>query len=181
MAWHQLKSVRHNILSTHFSCDLYRWRFVIHGGIDDFSRMIVFPECNTNNRAITLLRLFPHAVNVFGLPSRMRSDKGGENVMVTLYMLNHPLRGPDRGSHIAGRSVHNQRIERLWRDLIIGCTFVFYSLFHYIERCGILELHLFALHYMFLPRINRNLQMFQEAYNRAPLSTERGYSCGSGR
>ena len=61
--------------------------------------MIVFLECNTNNRATTVMRLFQHAVNVFGLPPRVRSDKGGENVMAALYMLNHPLRGPDRGSH----------------------------------------------------------------------------------
>ena len=37
-------------------------------------------------------------------------------------------------------------------------------------------MHMFALHYVFLPRINRNLNMFQEAYNGAPLSTERGCS-----
>ena len=142
--------------------------------------MIVFLQCNTNNRALTVLRLFQGAVGTYGLPSRVRSDKGGENVLVTLYMLNHPLCGPDRGSHIAGRSVHNQRIESPWMDLLMGCTFVFYNLFDHMESCDILEpsngLHLFALHYVFLPRINRNLQIFKEGYNSAPLSAERGSS-----
>lgn len=39
--------------------------------------MIVFLQCNRNNRALTVLRLFQGAVETYSLPSRVRSDKGG--------------------------------------------------------------------------------------------------------
>ena len=103
---------------------LIRWRFVIPGGIDGFSRLIVYSSCATNNYALKVLALFLEDVGRNGWPSRVRSDKGGggggggENIEVARAMLRH--RELDRGSIIAGLSVHNQRIERLWRDVFIG-------------------------------------------------------------
>ena len=84
---------------------LIRWRIVTHGGIDGYSRMIVYLCASTNNRASTVHSLFMEAVERFGLPSRVRSDEGGENVMVAQHMLHY--RGTDRGSMITGTSVHN--------------------------------------------------------------------------
>lgn len=61
---------------------LISWGFVIHGAIDGHSRLIVFLNCSTNNRKETVHDLFQEAVANFGIPSRIRTDKGGENVIV---------------------------------------------------------------------------------------------------
>ncbi|XP_048854383.1 uncharacterized protein LOC125722239 isoform X3 [Brienomyrus brachyistius] len=87
---------------------LIRWRFIIHGGIDGFSRLVVYLTADTNNRADTVLHAFLDAVRQYGLPSRVRSDKGGENFEVAHFMVQ--TQGENRNSHITGRSVHNQRL-----------------------------------------------------------------------
>jgi len=55
---------------------------------------------------------------------------GYENSDVALFMLER--RGTGRGSHITGKSVHNTRIEQLWRDLFEQFTGPFHRMFWFV-------------------------------------------------
>ena len=159
---------------------LIRWNFVVHGCIDGFSRRVTFLHCNPNNLSETVLTLFLNAVERDGglWPSRIRVDRGVENVLVCDAMVE--ARGEGRGSFIAGPSTHNQRIERLWRDVFRCVLHFFYYVFYAMEDAGILFLdnpqHMFTLHYVYLPRINQALQEYKEAFNHHGVRTANNWS-----
>ena len=80
-------------------------------------------------------------------------------------------------SVLVGSSVHNQHIECFWRDMHRCATSVYYRLFYYLEHELLnptSSVHIFALHYVYLPRINRSLKQFLEAWNNHGVRTEHG-------
>ena len=76
---------------------------------------------------------------------------------------------------ITGSSTHNQRIKRLLRDTHRSVTTLYYHLFYFLESQGLLDplndMHIFALHYVYLPRISRALTIFKQGWNHHGIRT----------
>ena len=76
---------------------------------------------------------------------------------------------------ITDKSVHNQCIERLWREVNRTVANKFKNLFMYLETSGLFhslnETHLFCLQYVYLPEINVSLAELAREWNYHGLTT----------
>ena len=88
--------------------------------------------------------------------------------------------GSNRGSIITGSSVHNQRIEGFWREVNRVIESRFLNIVLYLEINGPFnhddEGHLYCLHAVYLPLINKAVQELSDQWNDHPVSSEMSYS-----
>ena len=152
-----------------------RWRLVIHSGIGGFSRLVVFLKCSANNKVKTVLDSFYQAIQRYRTPLKIRTDHGTENIEVARYILEK--HGVEGNPVITDKSVHDQRIERLWVDLNTYVIQHFRNIFYNLElEHGVnssCDIDLYALHYVFVLRINNMLQEFSSTWNNHSVRTKR--------
>jgi len=132
----------------------------------------------TNNKASSALLVFIESIKEFGVSSRIRLDGGTEFNHVETLM--NVLNGENRGTVMRGQSVHNQRIERLWRDVFCKVLSRFYKIFLHMESHNILDksdvIHMYSLHYVYGTRIQKSLNDWISAHNNHPIRTEKNQS-----
>ena len=152
---------------------LIRWKFVIHGATDGFSRTVTMMNCSTDNQASTVLQHFLTGTSKYGLPCSVRTDGGGENIDVWRHMIQY---WGSSSCVIVGSSVHNTRIERLWRDVRKSVLEPLRVTLFALEEEGILdpdnEMDIFCLHQALKNRIDQKLSEFTQSWNNHPLRTE---------
>lgn len=155
-----------------------RWGIWVHGGIDGYSRKVVYLNASNCNTKAAAACHFVAATTLCGVPSRTRMDHGSENNDIVKFV--EKVNGEERGSAVQGISTHNVRIERLWRDAFTKALCYFYILFFHMEDHHILNredvVQMFCLQHVFIPRINRFLQEWKAAWNNRSCSSLHGQS-----
>lgn len=77
---------------------------------------------------------------------------------------------------LLGSSVHNQRVKRFNGEINRNVRQKYAALFYKLEEQGLLNvncpLDLFALQYVFVPRINESLSLLANCHNNHSISTE---------
>ncbi|KAF6747406.1 hypothetical protein DFP72DRAFT_1149225 [Ephemerocybe angulata] len=114
-------------------------------------------------------------VEKYSWPSRVRGDFGTENNVIEREMIAHW--GVSHRPYLRGRSVHNVRIERLWRDVRKDSLENFRQIFLHLEDVDLLcpdsPIHLTCLYLVFHQRIQHSLDETRTSWNNHTIRTAR--------
>ena len=171
--------------------ELKPFGFSIHGGIDGFSRRILWLEVgHTNKNPKVVAHYFVNCVQqVGGLPRIVRADAGTENVNVS--GIQRFLRRDDEDSFggeksfMYGKSTSNQRIESWWSFLRKSFTGWWMEFFKKMredgEYCDDNPVHIQCLSYCFMSLLKEELYCVAQNWNLHKIRPTRNPDSPSGR
>ena len=142
--------------------------FPIHGGIDGFSRFILWLDLCKSNKdpKITCTLYMNHIAAIQGAPHKVVADRGTENIYIAA---SQRFFRQSEGSFIYGRSISNQRIESWWSMLRRSCTNWWINFFRDIVELGIYDLtdniHVECAKFCFGVLIQNDLDKIRESWN----------------
>ncbi|KAG1908800.1 uncharacterized protein F5891DRAFT_937297 [Suillus fuscotomentosus] len=105
------------------------------------------------------------------MPSRVRGDRGGENLQVATHLV--ATNGHNRGSFLWGSSTRNSHIEWLWVEVGTQFAHRWRGFFTRLERLHKLDIdkpgHIWLLSVLFSSALNDDCQQFQQEWNSHPI------------
>ncbi|VDI81042.1 Hypothetical predicted protein [Mytilus galloprovincialis] len=162
----------------------------VHGGIDGFSRKILWLKATSSNKnpRIVAGHFLEYLKTSKRVPRVVRMDAGTENVIVERIQIAlrsfHTDSMAGHRSVSIGRSTANQKIEMLWSFLMRNFTTFWRNLFKDMVDEGILNnadpVHLECIRFCFLPLIQRHLDMFLQSWNSHRIRSQRNVECPHG-
>ncbi|XP_029014862.1 uncharacterized protein LOC114860437 isoform X2 [Betta splendens] len=156
---------------------LMRYGVVLFTGMDAFSRKILYLRAVNNNKPSTALKVFLDAADKHGFPSRVKGPQAAENLDIARCMFT--ARGCKRRSFISEKSANNPKTEQLWCEVSSKVLDDYSRVLNSLEGDGLLDprssTHLFCAQYVFLPRVQAELDTLTEEWNNHPHQTE--HSC----
>jgi hypothetical protein len=167
-------------LDTHHK--LGKFGLVTFGVVDGFTHQILVLKCCTDNKSLTLLDalLESKMVKERSLPIFIRGDGGLENAAIA--KLTNSVNGVRH--FLSGRSVHNQRIERMWRDVYTNVIGYYKTALENIIEYYDVELNpynVWIIQRIFLEGINEELRLFQNNWNGHAMRTEKANLTPNGK
>lgn len=157
--------------------------FCVHGGIDGFSRRLIWLEVGpTNKNPEVIAKFYLDAVKqVGGLPRKIRSDDGTENSMVeaihTFLRSSQSDEDAGVGCFLIGRSTANQRIEAYWSHLVKDGPGWWINFFKDLSDLGLFNssdpVHVDCIRFCFMSLLRSELYQVAELWNQHNISSSK--------
>ena len=154
---------------------LKKYGFAKHGGIDGYSRRLMWLHVGvTNNHPQVTALYFARTVSQLKIvPCLLRCDRGTENVHLEKMQKFWRRNGTDMfagvNSFLYGRSTANQRIEAFWAVLRRQCTNFWMNMFSDMVQVGLFDVsdkvHIECARFCFMGLLRKELNAMFDYWN----------------